>query len=263
MISDKRYRGILADIDGTILRGHTLIPGAREIYDDLRGKGIRWIFLSNNATRTPSLLAQGLDGLGLAVTADLVVNSGSALIRSMVKEQPHARVYVVGERPLVEAIEDAGITVVGDSRDVDIVVAAMDRTFGYDKLARAQAALIAGAAFWATNLDPSVPVEDGLRPGAGSIVAAIAAAADHPPDRVFGKPSPDMALMAFEQIGLPADACLVVGDRMTTDVLFARNAGIDSALVLTGAISREDLSRFSYAPDYIFDSIADIRVLFE
>jgi HAD superfamily hydrolase (TIGR01457 family) len=259
----KRYLGILADLDGTINRGETLIRGAREIYDELRNRGIRWMFLSNNATRSASLLAQRINSFGLRVSEDQVLNSASALIRSLTRERPQARVYVVGERPLIEAIKAAGITVVDDSRDVDIVVAAMDREFGYAKLANAQAAICGGATFWATNLDPSVPVENGIRPGAGAIIAAIGTAADHPPDRVFGKPSPDLAYIALEQMGLPADQCLVVGDRMTTDVLLARNAGIDSALVLTGAISREDLPRFSYAPDYIFNSIADIRVLFE
>jgi len=262
-MTSKRYLGILADLDGTINRGDMLIPGAREIYDELSSRGVRWMFLSNNATRTAALLARRIESLGLDVTADQVVNSASALIRCLSRERPEARVYVVGEPPLIEAIKDAGITVVDDSRDVDIVVAAMDREFGYAKLANAQGAICSGAAFWATNLDPSVPVENGIRPGAGAIIAAIATAAEHPPDRVFGKPSPDLAFIALEQMGLSADVCLVVGDRMTTDVLCARNAGIDSALVLTGAISREDLPRFSYAPDYIFDSIADIRVLFE
>lgn len=259
----KRYFGILADLDGTVNRGDSLIPGSREIYDELRNRGIRWTFLSNNATRTAALLARRINSLGLEVTADQVVNSASALIRCLIREQASARVYVVGEPPLIEGIKDAGITVVDDSTEVDIVVAAMDRQFGYAKLAHAQAAICAGAVFWATNLDPSVPVENGIRPGAGAIIAAIATAADHPPDRVFGKPSPELAYIALEQMGLPADACLVVGDRMTTDVLCAQNAGIDSALVLTGAISREDLPRFSYAPDYIFNSIADIRILFE
>jgi len=262
-MTKKRYRGILADVDGTIVRGSTFIPGARETYDRFRDRGIRWIFLSNNATIPATLLAKRIKNLGLNVTEDQVLNSAVALIRSLNKERPDARVYTVGEPAFVNAMKDAGVVVVEDSEQVDIVVAAMDRSFSYDKLARAQAAIHAGAAFWASNLDPSLPIEDGFLPGAGSIIAAIETAAGHPPDRVFGKPSPDMAFIALEQLGLPVEECLVVGDRMTTDILFARNAGIDSALVLTGATSREDLPRYSYAPDYVLDSIADIRVLFE
>jgi 4-nitrophenyl phosphatase len=93
-------------------------------------------------------------------------------------------------------------------------------------------------------------------------VAAVATAAGRPPDRVFGKPFPDMALLALETLKLPASSCLVVGDRMETDILFAKNAGMPSALVLTGATSRSDIAKYSYAPDHVFESLVDIAGLF-
>lgn len=258
----KSYKAILADLDGTINRGERLIPGAEEVYKELSGRGVRWVFLSNNATVLAADLAERINAFGIPVTKNQVVTSASALINSLRKEFPAACVMVVGEERLSQGLRNAGIRVEDGMCRVDLVVAAMDRHFDYEKLRKAQAALLDGALFWATNLDPSLPVADGFLPGAGSIVAAISTAAGRKPDRVFGKPSPDMAYLALDSLGLAAASCLAVGDRMETDILFARNAGIDSALVLTGATSREDIFRYSYGPDYVFEGISDLRSLF-
>lgn len=263
MTENKHYRAILADLDGTINRGDTLIPGAKMRYEELSKRGVRWMFLSNNATTMPENIAAHVNRLGLEVSDNQVVNSASALIRELTTECAGASVLVVGEAKLIDGLKRTGIKLVEEPDKADILVAAMDRGFNYDKLRRAQAAIHGGALFWATNRDAALPVEGGLLPGAGSIVAAIATAAGHPPDRVLGKPSPHMAALALEILGLPKEACLVIGDRMETDILFALNAGIDSALVLTGATSREDLPTFPYAPTYLFESIAEIDTLFD
>ncbi|MEW6530478.1 MAG: HAD-IIA family hydrolase [Thermodesulfobacteriota bacterium] len=261
-MSRRQYRAILADLDGTMNRGRTLLPGARETYLELSSRGIPWIFLSNNATKLASDLTEGINRLGLPVSEHQILNSALALIHGVRTERPGSKVLVVGEAKLVNGLANGGVTITEDPQQADIVVAAMDRQFTYDKLKRAQEALLGGALFWVTNTDAALPVEDGLLPGAGSIVAAIGTAAGRAPDRVFGKPSPDMAYMALEVLGLPAESCLVVGDRMETDILFARNAEMDSALVLTGATSRDALKDFSYAPDHILESIADLPSLF-
>ena len=261
-MSPRRYGAILADMDGTMNKGKLLIPGAREVFEELRDAGVRWLFISNNATALPAELAAGIRDLGIAAADDQVVNSAAALIRGIRKERPDARVLVVGEPPLEQGLRAAGIEVTTGDGPTDIVVTAMDRGFNYEKLRLGQQAILNGAAFWATNRDNSLPVETGFLPGAGSIVAAVAAAVGREPDRVFGKPSRDIAEIALDILGLPAEACLLMGDRMETDILCAHNAGIDSALVLTGAASREDLSRFDFAPDYVLESVAELPSLF-
>lgn len=257
-----RYQAILADLDGTINRGHILIDGAKAVYEDLSSHGIRWVFISNNASSLARDLAQKIANLGLDVHEDQMVNSASALIHTLEREYRGARVMVIGQQPLMEGIAKAGAIVENDPLQTDIVVTAMDRGFTYDKLAAAHVALQHGARFWATNLDLTFPEAEGFRPGAGSIAAAVQAVAGRPPDRVFGKPQPDMARLTLEILDLDAAACLVVGDRMETDILFARNAGMDSALVLTGATLRSQLEQFDYAPDYVLESIADLPELF-
>jgi HAD superfamily hydrolase (TIGR01450 family) len=250
-------------MDGTVNKGSTLVLGAKTIYEELSARGIQWLFLSNNGSRLPRDLAKRLNDIGLPVLEGQMINSVSALILGLQKEFPSARVMVVGENRLVEGLKEAGVHVVedGDSA-VDCLVTAIDRTFTYEKLRMAQAALLGGALFWATNTDASLPVENGFMPGAGSIVAAISVAAGRGPDRIFGKPSVDMAQIALDILRLAPDDCLVVGDRMETDILFGRNAGIDTALVLTGATSRSDLPRFPFAPDYVLESIGDMGGLF-
>ncbi|MGB9617472.1 MAG: HAD-IIA family hydrolase, partial [Desulfomonilaceae bacterium] len=173
-----------------------------------------------------------------------------------------ASAFVVGEQPLVAGVEAAGVRVQRGGDGADMVIVAMDADFHYKKLNAAFQCLQRGALFWATNLDPTFPAEQGFVPGAGAIVAAIAAAIGRPPDRVFGKPQKDMALLALKRLDLSPHECLVVGDRMDTDVLFACNAGMDSALVLTGATRREHLSKYDFKPDYVFDDITGVEELF-
>ncbi len=258
----KTYQGILADLDGTVNRGGRLLPGAASTYELLRRKGVRWVFVSNSAMRTASDLAAKIGSLGLEVTENQVVNSATALINALTKHFPEKRVMVVGEPRLVEGIGEAGVEVTEEPDRTDIVVTALDTGFTYDKLRRAHSALQNGALFWATNTDASYPTSHGFQPGAGSIVASIATASGRSPDRVFGKPSPDMAELALEILELDAEFCLMVGDRIETDIVFAKNAGMDSALVLTGVSTTEDLARSSCKPEYVFDGISDIVGLF-
>jgi 4-nitrophenyl phosphatase len=262
-MKNTKYRGILADLDGTLYRGRTLVPGAKELYQDFVEQGIQWMFLSNNAARVAPEIANRIRELGLDVSDRQVVNSATALTHAISREYRGSRVLALGQPSLVRGIEQAGAVVVEDPVQAEIVVTALDTGITYEKIKRAHLALQNGALFWATNMDATFPVENGFHPGAGTIVAAVATAAGRQPDRVFGKPSPDMAILALDVLGLPRDSCLIVGDRMETDILFAKNTGIRSVLVLTGATSTEDLPKHSYSPDFILDSIADLRQLMD
>ena len=262
MIMKKSYQAILADLDGTVNRGELLIDGARGVYTRLSAKEVRWLFLSNNAQTLAEDLAKKLSDLGLAVKGEQVINSASALIASLEKDHAGARVMVVGEPGLIHGIQTAGSVIEKDPLKTDIVVVGMDRGLTYEKIKLAYLAINRGALFWATNLDPLFPVSGGFHPGAGVVVASVTTAAG-PPDRVFGKPQTDMANLALDRLRVARESCLVVGDRMDTDILFAKKARMDSALVLTGATSREDLGEYDYSPDYVFDTIVDIETLFD
>jgi HAD superfamily hydrolase (TIGR01450 family) len=260
---EKNYLGILADLDGTVNRGDLLIDGVQEVYSKLSAGGIHWLFLSNNAQKPADDLAKKLCRLGLPVTGEQVVNSASVVINSLEKEYIGAHVMVIGEPSLIQGIQMAGSVIESDPSKTDIVVIGMDTGLTYEKIKLAYQAVTRGALFWATNLDSTFPVPGGFQPGAGSVVAPVITAVGRPPDRVFGKPETDMADLALERLHLSRESCLVVGDRMDTDILFAKKAKIDSALVLTGATNLGNLEKYDYSPDYILETIADIERLFE
>ncbi len=252
------FKAILADLDGTVNRGNTLISGVKEAYDSLRTLGIEWMFISNNATKLDHEIADKISKLGLEVKPEQVVSSATALTEVISSTYRGASFLVVGEPNLIQGMLAAGAKVVADPRKAAIVVTALDTGVTYEKIKNAHIAVQHGALFWATNLDATFPVEEGFHPGAGSVVAAVSTAAGRPPDRVFGKPSPDMAGIALKRMNLSARDCIVVGDRMETDILFAKNADIASALVLTGAAKREDVAKYPFAPDYVLDHIKDM-----
>lgn len=254
-----KFKAILADLDGTINRGNRLIPGADRVYRKLSDDGFQWVFISNNAMRRASEIAQKIRFLGLPVHDSQVVTSASALFHTLSKYHRGARVMAIAEESLIAGIQESGCTITADPFDAAIVVVARDSRLTYEKVEKAFFAIQNGALFWATNMDPTFPVPGGFIPGAGCMVAAVATPVGRPPDRVFGKPFSDIAEIVLEQLGVPRESCLVVGDRMDTDILFARNSGFESALVLTGATSREDLSKYTYAPDFVLESIGDIE----
>ena len=260
---EKNYLGILADLDGTVNRGELLIEGVHEVYSRLTARGINWLFLSNNAGKSADALAKKLSGLGLPVSSEQVVNSASVVISSLKRGYLGARVMIIGEPSLAQGIQTAGSIIESDPSKTDIVVIGMDTGLTYEKINLAYQAIMRGALFWATNLDPTFPIPGGFKPGAGSVVAPVITAVGRRPDRVFGKPETDMADLALERLHLSRESCLVVGDRMDTDILFAKKAKIDSLLVLTGATSRRNLEDYDYSPDYILETIADIEGLFE
>jgi 4-nitrophenyl phosphatase len=257
-----RYKAVLADLDGTINRGNDLIPGADIAYRELSDAGIKWLFLSNNSTMAPVDIATRITKLGLAVTEDQVISSVSAIVSEIRQNFIGARIMVIGQQRLIMALEQAGATTTVDPANSEIVVVALDNEFTYEKLKLAHRAIQNGAQFWAANVDPNYPDADGFSPGAGSMVAAISTAAGKAPERIFGKPSIDMATLAIEKIGIRERECLVVGDRMDTDIKFALEAGMASALVLTGVACLEDLSKFPFAPDHILESVSSLKTVF-
>ncbi|MDD3473284.1 MAG: HAD-IIA family hydrolase [Syntrophaceae bacterium] len=257
-----RYKAILADLDGTINRGSILLPGVHEIYSKLSQLGVKWYFLSNNATLLAEGLCEKIRKWGLSVDPWQVVNSASVLIREIETVHREIRIMVIGEKCLSQGCSRAGAILTEDPKQTEAVVVALDRDFSYAKMRRAHKAIQAGSKFWATNLDVTFPDEENFSPGAGSVVAAIATAAGVQPERIFGKPFPDMAEMALAQSSLERFECLLIGDRLDTDMLCAKNANMDFALVLSGATTSEMLSESSHKPEYVFSGVSDLLQLY-
>jgi 4-nitrophenyl phosphatase len=257
-------RGVVLDVDGTVLRGSSLVPGARAGLDALAAADTRRLFVSNNPTKAPDAYAERLRAAGVDADADGVVTSGTTTVAYLREHHPEARALVVGEDGLREQIRTAGLTVVDGEASadaVDVVVASIDRDLSYDDLSAALWALQDGAALVGTDPDRTIPTEGRDLPGSGAVVGAVSHVADRTPDAVLGKPSETARRIVRERLGLPPEDCLVVGDRLDTDVALGARAGMETALVLTGVATRADAERADPAPDHVLESLADVAGL--
>jgi len=253
-----RFKGYIFDLDGTVYLSERLIPRADEVVAGLRRQGGRVAFLSNKAIQTRETYAAKLNRLGIPVRTDDVINSSLVTARCLAQEAPSARIYVVGERSLVEELQRAGLRPAADPLRTDFVILSFDRTFHYGKLHFAYIAVMHGARIWATNADRTCPFEEGQVPDAASVIGAVEACTGAKVERVLGKPSPDIMRVAAEQMGVPLAECIMVGDRLETDMVMGRAAGAATALVLTGVTTHEALAASDVRPDFVLDSVADM-----
>ncbi|MFO7917796.1 MAG: HAD-IIA family hydrolase [Anaerolineae bacterium] len=254
----RRYQGYIFDLDGTTYRGEALIPGARRVVEILRAGGCRLVFVSNKPLEPSARYAKKLTRLGLPTAPEDVINSTQALIHYLREHHPQAHLFVIGEELLLDEFREAGFTLTGAVDEIDVLVASFDRTLDYAKLNTAHQALVRGARFYATNADRTCPVEDGEIPDCAGVIAFLEATTEREIELVAGKPSRHILRAALERLGVDAGHCLLVGDRLETDIRMGNRVGMDTALVLTGVTAREDLATGDVQPIYVLDSVADI-----
>lgn len=252
------YNAYIFDLDGTIYLGDRLIPGAAQTIAALRLAGRRTMFLSNNPTRTRLQYAGKLQSFGITATLDDIVNSSLALVEWLQQHAPQARLFVVGEVPLKQELQAGGFVLCDDAQGVDIVVASFDRSFSYAKLQIAFDAIRSGARLVATNPDRFCPVPGGGEPDAAAMIAAIEACTGVRCDPIVGKPSPIMVQTVMQRLHLAPEQCLMIGDRLETDIAMGLAAGMHTCLVLTGDASRADLERSGMRPTYVLESVAQL-----
>jgi arabinose operon protein AraL len=250
-------RGWLFDLDGTVYRGETLVPGAAETLAALRADGRRVAFLSNKPLQTRADYASKLTRLGVPAVADDVINSSLVLARHLAKLDPGAPLFVIGEPPLIAELRAHGFEVRPDHR-VRWVVIAFDRTFDYAKLNTALQAVRQGARLIATNPDRTCPTEDGEIPDCAGMTAAVEAVTGARVEVVVGKPSPIILDVALARLGVPAADTVIVGDRLETDIVMGKRLGLTTVLVLSGVTRADDQEIAKVAPDLVLPSIRDL-----
>jgi glycerol 3-phosphatase-2 len=216
----------VVDLDGVMWLAGSAIPGAARAIARLRSAGVRVLFATNNAAPSVAELLAGLSRIGVEAGRDDVVTSAQAAATLI---EPGERVLACGDEGLREALAGRNAVLVA-AAPADAVVVGWTRAFDFDLLARSAAAVRAGARFVATNEDPTHPTPEGLLPGTGALVAAVAAASGRQPE-VAGKPHEPMARLVAERAG---EVALVVGDRPSTDGALARVLGVPFALVRSG-----------------------------
>jgi len=249
----ERYRAFLLDIDGVLVRGGEPIPGAAEAVEALRERG-QVLLLSNNSSRSRVGVAERLGNLGFAFKPEAIVPSSYVVARWLLESEGTSPVWTIGEDGLRAELELAGHRIVSPDK-AEWLVIGICWDFNYAMLAEALAFLLNGGRYIATNTDATFPTPEGPRPGAGAVVGAIQGMGFQP-HAVIGKPSPIAYRVALEQVDAPKEAVLMIGDRLETDILGARDSGIDSALVLTGISTREDIERQGIHPTWIAEDLS-------
>lgn len=250
-----RYDSVVLDLDGCVWVGEACTPGAPEAVAELRGAGKQLIFLTNDGRRSPEEYVRKLWSLGVQASLEEVVTVGAA-IQYLLAGRERTTVYVIGAPAIFRHVTDAGHRIVNGTSHAsraEVVVAASHDDFNYRELTEATRALLNGAELIAASRDRTFPREDGLWPGTGAIVAALEYASERTA-RLVGKPDPEIFRTVLDRLG--DGRTLVVGDRLDVDLAGAASVGLDGAIVLTGASSREEAeSATDPAPVAIADDL--------
>lgn len=257
-----RFDTFVFDLDGVVYRGKCALPHAVEVLNLLQDSGRQVFFVTNNSGATRQQYANRLNALGIAAHPEQFITSAWATALYLQHAfELNARIFVVGEAGLKEEIQAVGFEVVDqvEPRIPEAVVVGIDRSFTYERLAQAQYAILNGARFIATNADATYPAEDRLLPGAGALVAAVAAATGRRPV-VIGKPNPQILLPFIERGVIQPERTLLVGDRLDTDIALANALHIPCALVLTGVSTRDDVAcaPLEQLPQWVLNDLGEL-----
>ena len=251
-----RYDQVLLDLDGCLWVGDEAVEGAAEAVAALREAGKAVAFLTNDVRHAPEEFVRKLWRLGFQAALSEVVTVG-ATVQFLLGDRNGGAAYVVGSQALVDHVAEAGLRIVNRTEfatRADVVVVGAHEQLTYDEIRIAAQAVRRGAELIGATRDATFPMPDGPWPASGAVLAAIETAAGRTADRIAGKPEPPMYEAARDRLG--EGRCLGVGDRLEIDVLGARRAGMDSALVLTGGATRADADAAEHRPTHVADSLA-------
>ena len=251
------HKNYIIDMDGVLVRGNTLIPGAGTFIQRMKDAGVEYLVLTNNPLYTPGDLAHRLQAVGLDIPAERIFTSAMATARFLQSQRPNGTAYVIGESGLTEAVHHEGYVIT--DIDPDYVVLGETHTYNIAQVTKAVRLVVAGARFIATNPDTSGPSEHGIVPACGAMAALIEKASNKSPFFV-GKPNPLMIRTALNYLGIHSEDTIMVGDRMDTDIVAGVESGMETILVLTGVTTREGVEAFPFRPTRIAASVAAIEV---
>ena len=260
-------RALIIDMDGVLWHGVQPLPGLTDFFQTLREQQIRFILATNNASLTPAQYVTKLAQMGVTVSQNEILTSGTAtaLFLSQRVKPAETRVFVVGEDGATQPLIDLGFTLTGlydvnnsnsgtNKRGADVVVCGKDETLTWAKLATATLNIRAGAKFIGTNPDTTLPTEHGITHGNGAILAALEVATGVTPT-IIGKPEPIIYQQALALLGVEPAETVAIGDRLETDILGAVRTGIRSIMVLTGVSTKDDLKESDYQPTWVMPDI--------
>lgn len=258
MLSISDFDAFCFDLDGTIYVENEVLPGVVETIHRLRQLGKKILFISNTPTQTRTSTAQKLVSFNIPVKEKDIL-TGAYITACYLKEHlPKSRCYLVGEPALEEEILSVGIQVTRNPNEATHVVIGLDRNFTYDKLNGALSAVLKGAEIIVTNPDPACPVPGGVIADTMSIAKAIETASGQRISKIIGKPSAYYASKVFQALDTTASRCLIIGDRLETDILLGIHASAATCIVLTGVTTEQKIELSVYKPKYVIHELTEL-----
>jgi 4-nitrophenyl phosphatase len=253
-------KSLIIDMDGVIWRSDAPIGDLAAIFNRIRERGLKFVFATNNSTKTSAQYVSRLQEFGVDVEPWQVVTSSQAAAHAMAEHlPPGSEVFMIGEDGLRIPLEEKGFTVLStaEAPQAQAVVMGLDRSVNFEKLVEATLLVRRGTPFYATNADKTFPTPRGQIPGAGAWISVITTATSVQPI-VAGKPFPFLMDLSMEKLGTDRNETLVIGDRLDTDIAAGQAVGCPTALVLTGVSTREQAESWSPKIDIVVDDLATL-----
>lgn len=254
----KRIRektGFIADMDGVLYHGNRLLPGAKRFVRWLKSEHKKYLFLTNSSERSPRELREKLARLGMEVAEEHFYTSALATAAFLASQKPGGSAYVIGDTGITNALYEAGFTM--NDVNPDYVVVAETHTYNYERITKAVNLVLKGAKLIGTNPDLTGPIEGGIVPATGALIAPIELATGCKAYFV-GKPNPLIMRHALKKLGCQREDAVIIGDRMDTDIIAGIESEIETVLVLTGVTTEPDLHRFAYQPGLVLRNVGEI-----
>jgi 4-nitrophenyl phosphatase len=253
-------KSLIIDMDGVIWRSDAPIGDLAAIFNRIRERGLKFVFATNNSTKTSEQYVARLKEFGVDVELWQVVTSSQAAAHAMAQKfPPGTKVFMIGEDGLRIPLEERGFEILPpeDAPQAQAVVMGMDRGITFQKMVEATLLIRKGIPFYGTNTDKTFPTPRGQIPGAGAWTSVITTATNVEPI-VAGKPFPFLMDLSMEKLGTTNKETLVIGDRLETDIAAGQGVNCPTALVLSGVSTREQAENWKPKIDIIADDLATL-----
>ena len=253
-------KALILDMDGVIWKSDTPIGDLPGIFKRIEERGLRYVFATNNGSKTPEQYVDTLAGFGVRVSPSQVVTSALGVSHMLgQKFPPGNKAFMIGEEGIQAALQEKGFEVLSteNAQQARFFVMGIDRQINFEKMREATLLVRRGVPFYATNPDKTFPTPRGEIPGAGAWISVITTATDVEPIYA-GKPFPFMMELSLERLGTKKEETLVVGDRLETDMAAGQAVGCPCALVLSGVSTREQAEVWRPQIDIIADDLSTL-----
>lgn len=253
-------KALIIDMDGVIWRADSPIGDLPTTFNRIHERGLKFVFATNNSTKTSEQYVERLAGFGVQIEPWQVITSSQAVAHAVAQKFPSgSKAFVVGEDGIKHALEEKGIEVVSveNATQAQVVVMGIDRGVNFQKLSEATLLVRNGAPFYATNADATFPTPRGEIPGSGAWLSVITTATGVKPV-IAGKPYPALMEMALEKLNVAKEDALVVGDRLETDIAAGQAVGCPTALVLSGVSKIEEAKQWQPNITIIANDLAEL-----